>query len=78
MSRTVTLARFLIDYPRLAIEQQSIHRANSRARASGKRLPHPYVISRGQGVPALVDLDAARAWAAAEGKSHIFEGGRGR
>lgn len=78
MSRTVTLARFLLDHPRLAIEQDSIHRSNSRARAAGKRLPHPCVISRGKGVPALVDLDAVRVWAAAEGKSHIFEEGRGR
>lgn len=78
MNRMVTLARFLLDHPRLAIEQDSIHEMRSRAKRQGKPDPYPWVISRGRGTPALVRFDAAQEWAASEGKSHIFEGREGR
>lgn len=74
MTTLVSLKRFLFDHPRLAVEQESIIQSNARARRAGKPLPHPYVVTSGPGTPALADPDAARAWAAAKGKSYIFEG----
>jgi hypothetical protein len=78
MSKLITLGRFLLDHPRMPVREDTIHTMRSRAKKAGKPLPYPFVTSRGSGKDALVDLDAARAWAAAEGMSHIFEGGRGR
>lgn len=78
MSKFTTLARFLLDHPRMPVGARTIIEMRSRAKAAGLPLPYPFVISRGRGKDVLVDYDAARAWAAAEGMSHIFEGGMGR
>lgn len=78
MSKLVTLKRFLLDHPHFAIEQKSIVHGNARAAKAGKPLPHPYVRTYGSGFPALVDPDDAREWAASKGKSHFFEGRKGR
>lgn len=78
MSRLTTLDRFLLDHPCMPVTKATIQSLRSRAKKAGKPLPYPFVISRGKGKDSLVDHDAARAWAAAEGMSHIFERGRGR
>jgi hypothetical protein len=78
MSKLTTLGRFLLDHPRMPVGEDTIHTMRWRARKAGKPLPYPFIISRGRGRDALVDLDAARAWADAEGMSHVFEGGRVR
>jgi hypothetical protein len=74
MTTVVSLKRFLLNHPRLAVEQESIITSNARARRLGKPLPHPYLITCGPGKPALVDMDAAKAWAMSKGKNYIFEG----
>lgn len=78
MSELTTLDRFLLNHPCMPVTKASIQSLRSRAKKDGRPIPYPFVISRGKGKDALVDLDVARAWAAAEGMSHIFERGRGR
>lgn len=76
----VSLGRFLVDHPKLAIEQQSIHQMRSRAKKMGKEDPFPWLISRGRGRPVLVNLEAYNMHARQSGRPvfEISDGRRGR